>query len=191
MSAEVTVAQWLECVEAGRCSSTNARDFSRWHQCNIGADGRTTHPLNCLNFVGALEVCAFLGGRVPTREEWLAVATAGGTRPWPWGEEPPSRERVQFVDGGVEDVQATTAPVCSTPRARTGAGLCDVVGNVSEWTQTVVDVPHDERAFRVVNGGSAWAYTVEQLRPSETSIVAETSSAHGIGVRCVRKSDIR
>ena len=98
---------------------------------------------------------------------------------------------VQFVDGGVEDVQATTAPVCSTPRARTGAGLCDVVGNVSEWTQTVVDVPHDERAFRVVNGGSAWAYTVEQLRPSETSIVAETSSAHGIGVRCVRKSDIR
>src|SRR5207253_10029625 len=87
----------LDAVLVGRWPVTNAhlRDF-------VEAAGRTAgakltgpqladHPATDVTFADAVALCAWptaeLGHRVrlPSGDEWEAVARGGDGRPWPWG----------------------------------------------------------------------------------------------------------
>lgn len=72
--------------------------------------------------------------RLPRRDEWLRAAVADGRSRYPWG----SREDPLRANTGELGLGATT-PVGTFESGRRGGGdqPYDLVGNVSEWTESV------------------------------------------------------
>ena len=79
-----------------------------------------------------------------------------------------------------------TWPVYSKKRGNSVSGLCDMSGNVWEWTSDLTDSEHD---WRVVRGGS-WSNGVpDRLRASHSyGQNGPSLRARNYGVRCVRSS---
>ncbi len=143
-SNEVSVGQYEQCVDSGHCLSPfwNCPPTYRTASCNYGTNMRRDHPMNCVRYLEAYLYCSFVGGRLPTASEWQ-MAAYGGTRTYPWGDDPPSTERLNArseQDDVGDDANRTrldswtgTSPVGSFPLGATPDGLLDVAGNVSEW----------------------------------------------------------
>ena len=137
---EVTVRQYSSCVAAGRCTKPKTGKY-----CNWGRSGREAHPINCVDWNQAVAFSRWVGGRLPTEAEWEYAARSGG-RPWryPWGSSPaPDCRRVVMDDGRTTGSAGSetdgcgrdsTWPVCAKVSGKTRQGLCDMIGNVWEWT---------------------------------------------------------
>jgi formylglycine-generating enzyme len=138
MKTEVTVAMYRKCVEAGRCSPPTLGYYNAW-----GKQGREDHPINSVNWIQAKEFCDFVGGRLPSEAEWEYAARGSDGRIYPWGNQPPSCDLAVMDDGKTTDPATkrtdgcgrnSTWPICSKIRGNSPFGLCDMAGNVSEWT---------------------------------------------------------
>ncbi|MEE2901963.1 MAG: SUMF1/EgtB/PvdO family nonheme iron enzyme, partial [Myxococcota bacterium] len=141
---EVTVEQFQQCVIAGSCVKTQSTD-AQWGSppssgANYGVSGRANHPMNYINRYAAEEYCAWVGGRLPTEDEWNAEASNNGTQIYPWGDMPaPDCNYAVMRDPGTSAAGCglgSTGPVCSKPLGVSVSGLCDMGGNVREWTST-------------------------------------------------------
>lgn len=136
--SEITVAQYKACVATGMC--TEPEPMSSLRDCNWGYLDRDDHPVNCVDWYQASVFCDWAGGRLPTRDEWFSEATNGNQRSHPWIGVWPDCDRVVMNDK-LHDAQRkspgcgfdSTWPVCSRPRGHSVSGLCDMLGNVSEW----------------------------------------------------------
>lgn len=105
---EVTVAQYATCVKAGLCSAVLG--YIDWDNisieslrlyspnCTTGQPGMENHPVNCIDFEQASEYCKRVGMRLPTAEEWEYAAQGTDDRQYPWGNEPPTTERLNACD---------------------------------------------------------------------------------------------
>lgn len=154
---DVTVEQYAACVSAGRCAAP-----ATGGNCNWGKPGRQQHPVNCVSWEQAARYAVFAGARLPTEAEWEYAATSGGRdRKYSWGGQDPACGLA--VMGGC--YTEGTLPVCSRPAGNTAQGLCDMAGNVWQWTQdkyigSYAGAPADGSAFetagqaRVTRGGS-------------------------------------
>jgi formylglycine-generating enzyme required for sulfatase activity len=100
------------CFELGGCTQTE-----------VGL-GRVCESVVARTPSGAPQECE--GWRLPTEAEWEAAARAGGSSVFPGGDDP---EPLAWFDANSE---GRTWPGCL--RQRNAAGLCDLAGNVSEWT---------------------------------------------------------
>jgi formylglycine-generating enzyme required for sulfatase activity len=108
-------------------------------RCNVGSD-RGEHPANCVNWYAARAWCAGLGMRLPTEAEWEHAARAGTETAYWWGE---TFDATRAVACATEGCEATQAVATEGPRCNPW-GVCDVSGNVWEWTRTTWDAPpHD------------------------------------------------
>lgn len=141
---EVTVAAFGRCVAAGRCKPPTAFEPSHpvRRGCNWQRPGRSRHPINCVTWSTAQAYCNWRGGRLPTEAEWERAARLRGRRtaraPFPWGRAPADCRQTRIARVQQHRVtpgcgQGTTAPVGSKRADCTPAGVCDLVGNVSEW----------------------------------------------------------
>lgn len=169
---EVTVAQYAACVAAGDCETP--RDRTSDPTCNWGHKGRDDHPINCVSWRKAEAFAAWVGARLPSEAE-LEYALRGGVsgQPFPWGTEPATCERAVIVGCTKRRRRQGTRPVCSTPAGHGMGGLCDLVGNVGEWTadtwhETYDGAPTDGRAWLgdhrdAVARGSSWSSSVYML----------------------------
>lgn len=138
---EVTNKQYRICVEAGACASPSLYV------------GDADQPVVNLDWNQAKAFSEWVGGRLPSEAEWeYAARSTGKERKYPWGDEEPSCERVGMKKGGDGCGRNTTWPVCSKTAGNTEHGLCDMAGNVWEWTQ---DWYHDSYNGAPTNG-SAW-----------------------------------
>lgn len=104
------------------------------------------HPATDVTLAQAEAFCRRLGGRLPTSDEWEALARGADGRPYPWGEVfDEALCACASADGG----WGWTVPVTAHPGGASPFGAEQLAGNVWEW---VADRTPD--GWGVVRGGS-------------------------------------
>ena len=201
-SHEVTVAEFRQCIEAGKCSQPLTNQRNKY--CNYGAKGRDDHPVNCLDWSQAEAYCGWKKGRLPYEAEWEKAARAGSKSRYPWGERVSCQQAIldevspakseREPDGCGRD---TTWPVGS--RGANAFGLFDMHGNVGEWTMNWYakdaiaalyakgDLTGAKQGKRRVVRGGSWDENRPNLRSSFRNVKfpEQGKSIYGsIGFRC-------
>jgi hypothetical protein len=135
LETEVTVAQYVACQAAGRCTPPDdacrdeLRDLEPWLNGDL--------PATCVTFEQSAAFCEFMGARLPTDIEWeYALRNGGKDVTFPWGEATPSCEHAVLTqEGGFlwGCMRGEAWPGCSRSGDVTEHGVCDLVGNVEEW----------------------------------------------------------
>lgn len=173
---EVTVSDYLACVDDGACAPTG--DLAT---CNTSVGGRETHPVNCVDFSDAQAYCAWRGRRLPTEWEWeWAARGREEARTFPWGEEVPGNRACW------ERAEPKPASTCvagsRSPDGDSRDGLVDMAGNVWEWTDSWYD---DTQSSRTVRGAS-WVDGFEsRLRAENRLFNNPDARTIDLGFRCV------
>lgn len=121
MQTEVTNAQYARCVEAGVCSAPAS---DRWQD-----EAYADHPVTDVSWQQADDYARWVGGRLPTEAEWEKAARGTGGRAYPWGDDLPRNDQLNFSASLLQD----TTPVGSYPAGESEYGLLDMAGNVEEW----------------------------------------------------------
>lgn len=105
----VTQQRYLECVKHGACSKADSTSYTADEdqdqgnlygtQCNARFPERFNHPMNCVDFHQAAEFCRYDGNkRLPTEAEWTIAAGGQHGFVYPWGNEPPTPDRLNACD---------------------------------------------------------------------------------------------
>lgn len=178
LRSEVTVAEFAACVRAGACEDTFLR-FSDDNACNYDSGRPLNMPMNCVDGIGARLFCSWVGGRLPTDDEWLAEASNNSTREYPWGDEAATCERAVMAPVGCNS--GGTQPVCGLPAGNSVSGLCDMSGNVMEWNSTQTD-RGERRALR----GGGWTASANSVRAAAVNRYPVGLRSDTVGFRCVR-----
>jgi len=150
--------------------------------CNARHSDSEKHPVNCVDWKSARAHCAGLGRRLPSEWEWLWAARGREEqRTFPWGEAPPSCERVVMGSEGLGSGgcgKQRSWPVGSKRAGDSRDGLRDMVGNVAEWTSTAYD------GDRVALGGG-WGGGDVMNSPGISELPLPTlRRAPDVGFRC-------
>lgn len=221
----VTVEQFEKCVAAGACSEEHFQPFSEeWIQvspgvhrvrdgCSYGrSEAFANHPMDCVDWYGANEYCQWIGGRLPTEEEWEYAATHDGSRnlgtKYPWGDDEPvhcvtANYRIEdtywYCDGTTElqydyseyaenykDILPAAVGTYS-PAGDSPLGLVDMSGNVWEMTSTrsLGPNPYETESTIVLKGGSGWIYEF-CLALEFRTLMPETLWQPFMGFRCAK-----
>ena len=196
-----TVAQFKACVDAGACTVDNYYTVASSLYCNYNrGDAWLDHPMNCVNWHGANEYCAWIGGRLPTEHEWQYAATHNGVEAtettYAWGNDAPTHcGHANYYDSatsmhcnGLTEVSSFvgTAPVgMYSPKGDSPLGLQDITGNVWEWTGTLYSATS---STYILKGGS-WDNYVSDLPVSVHINGTPTGGNNYNGFRCVADVD--
>lgn len=138
---EVMVSQYQACVDAGKCSNNNGLEpqyytSQTYPYCNLGAERKDGHPMNCVSWYGAKAYCEWIGKRLPTEAEWEKAARGTDGRRYPWGITRATCHYAVLHDpyaGGYGCGFNGTMPVWSKPEGVSPYGLYNMSGNVGEW----------------------------------------------------------
>jgi len=184
--AEVTNERYAEFVKA-----TRHRMPYHWRGGKF-PEGTAKRPVVNVDWDDATAFCAWDAKRLPTEAEWeRSCRGIAEGKMYPWGDTNPNAKQAVFgLDTGAADV-------CS--KEKSYFGLCDIVGNVWEWTSDWYDRRYyevapdrnppgpDKGVYRVVRGGS-WFDTPQQLfmTCSYRSWTRQPERSPTIGFRCVK-----
>jgi eukaryotic-like serine/threonine-protein kinase len=134
-------------------------------------------PAREVSWDEARAACAAVGKRLPTEVEWERAATSAPLDP----------RRARMLARGVDG----PAPVGTHPGDCTPDGLCDLLGNVSEWTadpwQQGGALSPDPN-LRAVRGGSFAVGPRAGLHssPYSRAVVPACTRSRELGFRCAR-----
>ena len=194
----VTKEQFFACMKAGACPTPPS--------CNWPpAPGEDQLPVVCVDWHQARSFSKWVGGRLPTEAEWeYAARSAGRDWKYPWGNEDPTCELAAIVGCPHRGPRA----VCSLPDGNTKQGLCDMAGNVWEWTQdryfgSYSGAPTDgsarEKSAGIVGGilgvldasgrvyrGGSWNHGVVRARAAARNVGTPTYRFDDLGFRPAR-----
>jgi len=94
--------------------------------------GKDDHPVTFISWYDAQAFCDWARLALPQQEQWEKAARGTDGRLWPWGNEPPTEERCNF------DSFDTTPVGLFSPQGDSPYGCVDMIGNVWEWTASVL-----------------------------------------------------
>jgi sulfatase modifying factor 1 len=134
--------------------------------------GRENYPITYVSWYDATNFLQWCGLRLPTEAEWEKALRGGlyldgdetkkkpnpmPERRYPWGNQAPNADAIFRCNyDGADDGFDYTAPVGSFAKFSSPYGLCDLVGNVAEWTLDWYSTSYHAGldGFRMVRGGS-------------------------------------
>jgi formylglycine-generating enzyme required for sulfatase activity len=184
---------------------------ARWNRPE-GPDSDTytrgRHPVTHVAYEDADAYARWAGKALPTEAEWEYAARGGlDGKAFAWGDElaPYGHMLANSWQGEFPwqnlmlDGYAGTSPVGAFPP--NGYGLCDMTGNVWEWTQDSFTASHSQKPCcappsderiprRIIKGGShlcAPNYCLRFRPAARQGEAVDTSTSH-IGFRCVLRS---
>jgi formylglycine-generating enzyme required for sulfatase activity len=162
---EVSVAHFRACSEANACAK-------------LSEDSEPGRPVREILPEEAARFCAFVGGRLPTSDEWLFAAAGSSGRRYPWGNTGLVCRRASFgLASGpcARSEHAGPEFVGARPDGATPEGVLDLAGNVAEWTTET------DGSF-VARGGSYRSEIAGDLKTWAFEVGHERA-AH-VGFRC-------
>lgn len=185
---EVTNREYAEFVESGE-----AVKAPFYWPGGAPPPGRSDDPVANVTWDEADAYCRWRGKRLPTEAEWEKACRGGlAEGKYPWGDEDAADALAHF--------DSVTGPTAVCTRKRNGYGLCDMAGNVWEWTADWYgrhyyrDGPSEHPAgpaegrYRVLRGGS-WADVPKFLTCAHRSYARPQERSPNLGIRCARSPD--
>lgn len=165
--SEVTWGRYLDCVTRGPCRSIT---LPKPTSLEPGL------PLTRVSPEQAREICAALGGRLPSGDEWLFAAAGAPAKRFAWGTTGLVCRRAAFglAEGPCAWQGSQPELAGARPDGATELRIHDLAGNVAEWTQE----PTEFRA----RGGSFRSTVAGQLK--SWSSVDTSAASSDIGFRC-------
>lgn len=183
---EVTNAEYAEFVAAAHESVEAPYYWSGGRP----PDGKADEPVANITWNEADAYCRWRSKRLPTEAEWEKACRGGlRGRKYPWGDEEADESKAHF-----DSIKGPKA-VCTYER--NGYGLCDMAGNVWEWTADRYardyyrDGPSEnplgakEGRYRVIRGGS-WADVPKFLTCAHRNFARPEERSPNIGFRCIQ-----
>ena len=193
MKTEVTVGQYLDCVDAGVCflpvehdewAYGSAACFSIAHWLRTDETSRSM-PVNCLAKHHAERLAQWVGARLPTKDEWLRAATSQGAYVnYPWGDEIEEDACIRAVvhdATGTGCGRSTPHPPCARVRGNSEQGVCDLVGNLAEML-----ADEDGAIGGHYASSNRWLFEPNALKLGESEDIEENELSYFVGVRLVR-----
>ena len=138
--------------------------------------GFENHPVSHVSWYGSTAFCNYYGYRLPTEWEWQAVADYDGSYTYGCG---------TTINNSIANYSGSTHPNGTTIVGAFGAygyGMCDMAGNVLEWTSSSYIYSN---SFRVIRDGS-WGDLAYFCSFAYWSISQPDYTNFGIGFRVCR-----
>ena len=157
--------------------------------------------MNCIRWEGAKEYCEWIGGRLPTEEEWEYASTHDGyahlNQKYAFGNDDKLGEGMsercivaQFRlsanamrpyclpnETGVSMYEEGTSDVSIHPDGNSPLGLVDMTGNVWEWTSSTDGTSHQIK-------GGAWNSMIDDLPVIKRDYASDYNYYDNLGFRC-------
>ena len=185
-STEVTNQQFKLCVEMGQCTPPELEinlsfiDFTHANDPVVG-----------VTYSQAAAYCEFVNGRLPTEAEWEKAARGPQGSIFPWGDEKPSCDLLNFNNCAGERTS-----VIDYPDGKSYYGSLDMAGNVFEWVADWYDAKYydnspsenppgpDKGNFRSIRS-SSFKSDSDQIPVTNRFFEDPQKGRYDLGFRCV------
>ena len=140
-------------------------------------EGMEDKPVNNVTYYGAKAYAEWVGGRLPTLDEWQYACRAGSTTAYYFGDDDALLRRYAVYN---DNSGSSIAPVgTKLPNAW---GLYDMHGNLWEWTSTKaieLEIPTD----RYYTSGGSYSRLPEECKSDSNSPIDSGASSEEVGFR--------
>jgi formylglycine-generating enzyme len=155
------------------------------------------HPVVGVTWEQANTYCGWDGGRLPTEAEWEKAARGPGGQTYPWGNEAPSCDLLNYAGCSVN----STTSVIAYPESASPYLALDMAGNTFEWTGDWYDANYyptspiqdpigaESGIYRVVRG-SGFESDSSQIASAIRRPADPNTPRRDIGFRCVVQQPI-
>ncbi len=142
--------------------------------------GKRNHPVVQVSVEDAMMFASWIGRRLPTEAEWEAAARTDLGNKYPWGNtfDP---DALNIEQSGIAD----TCEVDKYDRFANEFQICDLLGNVMEWTSDTQTPPikTDSTTLYSIAKGAAWN-AKNTVDISSRALFKPGFTSNTIGFRC-------
>ena len=188
--AEVTNQQYEFCVTEGKCTPPSKEPKTIYR---YGSSTFANYPVVGVNWFQAQEYCTFIEARLPTEAEWEKAARGVEAKPYPWGEDTPTCDLLNFNDclDPSEPENVRTYNNGTSPFE-----VMDMSGNVFEWVSdwfapdyypvSPANSPQGpERGTKKVFRGGSYQSLPDEIGVAQRFSIEPAKHAADLGFRCV------
>lgn len=188
---EITTAQYAQFLAVN--DAVGPPDY--WDTVERPRDDKL--PVIGVSWDDADAYCRWAGKRLPTEAEWEKAARGTDSRTYPWGDDEPTPEHVNFLNEAEDAYPDGLHAVGGHPLGKSAYGTFDQAGNAAEWTfdwfAESFDRRNDSRNPRgpatgeskVLRGGG-WREPAERMLVARRMAARPDLRTDDLGFRCAR-----